>query len=209
MRPYFVQNNNVNNKISSCPPEDQKPRALPTVWKHLLYTEVCVQLTPYFFRTTTLNTLGYLNVAGDVWCVRSVIILIHLFVNIKFRDGSTNLYKDLLYKISSELVQRFLLIFLENPNSYVGVFAINVYISCQPCSSVGIVSGYGLDDRVIEVRSPVEAKGFFSNLCVQTGSGPHPACCTTGTGGPFSGGKARPVRDADHSPPSSAEVKND
>jgi hypothetical protein len=30
-----------------------------------------------------------------------------------------------------------------------------------------------------------------------------------GTGGPFLGGKARPGRDADHSPPSSAEVKNE
>jgi hypothetical protein len=30
-----------------------------------------------------------------------------------------------------------------------------------------------------------------------------------GTGGPFPGGKARPGRDADHSPPSSAEVKNE
>jgi hypothetical protein len=28
-------------------------------------------------------------------------------------------------------------------------------------SSVSIVSGYGLDDRAIEVRSPAEAKGFF------------------------------------------------
>jgi hypothetical protein len=28
-------------------------------------------------------------------------------------------------------------------------------------------------------------------------------------GGPFPGGKARPGRDADHSPPSSAEVKNE
>jgi hypothetical protein len=28
---------------------------------------------------------------------------------------------------------------------------------------------------------------------------PHPASCTTGTCGPFSGGKARPERDADHS----------
>jgi hypothetical protein len=32
---------------------------------------------------------------------------------------------------------------------------------CQPGSSVSIVSGYGLDDRAIEVRSPAEAKGFF------------------------------------------------
>jgi hypothetical protein len=28
-------------------------------------------------------------------------------------------------------------------------------------SSVSIVSGYGLDDPRIEVRSPAEAKGFF------------------------------------------------
>jgi hypothetical protein len=30
-----------------------------------------------------------------------------------------------------------------------------------------------------------------------------------GTGGPFPGAKARPGRDADHSPPSSAEVENE
>jgi hypothetical protein len=52
-------------------------------------------------------------------------------------------------------------------------------------------------------------KNFFSNLCVQTGSGAHPASCTMGTGGPFPKDKARPGRDADHSPPSSAEVKNE
>jgi hypothetical protein len=28
-------------------------------------------------------------------------------------------------------------------------------------SSVDIMSGYGLDDRAIEVQSPAEAKGFF------------------------------------------------
>jgi hypothetical protein len=40
-----------------------------------------------------------------------------------------------------------------------------------------------------------------------TGSGDHSASCPMGTGGPFPGGKARSGRDADHSPPSSAEVK--
>jgi hypothetical protein len=50
---------------------------------------------------------------------------------------------------------------------------------------------------------------FLSSLYVQTGSGAHSAPCTMGTGGPFPGGKARPGRDADHSPPSSAEVKNE
>jgi hypothetical protein len=71
------------------------------------------------------------------------------------------------------------------------------------------MSGYGVDDRAIEVRSPVEAKGFFfSSLCIQTVSVAHLASCTMGTGGPFPGAKARPVRDADSSPPSSTEVRN-
>jgi hypothetical protein len=71
------------------------------------------------------------------------------------------------------------------------------------------VSDYGLDDRAIGVRSPAGANDFSSILCVQIGSGAHPCCCTMGTEGPFLGGKARPGRDADHSPPSSAEVENE
>jgi hypothetical protein len=82
-------------------------------------------------------------------------------------------------------------------------------ISVHPFGSVSIVSDYGLDDRAIGVRSPAGAEDFSSSLCVQTGSGTHPASCTTGTGGPFPGGKARPGRDADHSSPSSAEVVNE
>jgi hypothetical protein len=65
------------------------------------------------------------------------------------------------------------------------------------------VSDYGLDDRAIEVRSPTGAD-FSSSPCVQTGSGAHPAFYPMSTGG-----KARPGRDADHSPSSSAEVKNE
>jgi hypothetical protein len=70
------------------------------------------------------------------------------------------------------------------------------------CGSSGsIVSDYGLDDWVIEVRSPTVAEDFSSSPCVQTGSEVHPASYPMGTGGPFPGGKARPERDADHSPP--------
>jgi hypothetical protein len=70
-------------------------------------------------------------------------------------------------------------------------------------SSGSIVSDYGLDDRAIEVRSPTEAEDFSSSPCVQTSSGAHPASYPMG---PFPGGKARPGRDADHSPPL-ADVK--
>jgi hypothetical protein len=43
-------------------------------------------------------------------------------------------------------------------------------------------------------------KHFSSSLCVQTGSGAHPASCTMGTGGPLPGAKARPERDAVYHP---------
>jgi hypothetical protein len=62
-------------------------------------------------------------------------------------------------------------------------------------------------DWTAGVRSPTEAEDFFSTLCVQTGSDAHTASCIVGTGGSLSGSKARPGRDANHSPPSSAEVK--
>jgi hypothetical protein len=64
-------------------------------------------------------------------------------------------------------------------------------------------------DWTVGVRSPTEEEDFSSNLCVQTGSGAHPVSYTMGTGGSVPGGKARPGRDADHSPPSSAEVKKE
>jgi hypothetical protein len=41
---------------------------------------------------------------------------------------------------------------------------------------------------------------FSSDLCVQTGSGAHPASCTMGTVSQFPGGKERSRRDAGHSP---------
>ena len=65
-------------------------------------------------------------------------------------------------------------------------------------SSVGIVTGYGLDGPRIEPRW----KARFSTH-VQTGPGAHPASCTMGTDS-FPGDKERPGRDADPLPPSSA-----
>jgi hypothetical protein len=50
------------------------------------------------------------------------------------------------------------------------------------------------------VRSPTEAEDFLSSLCIQTGSGAHPASRPVGTEGSFSRGKARLQCDADHSP---------
>jgi hypothetical protein len=47
---------------------------------------------------------------------------------------------------------------------------------------------------------------FHMATVVQTGSGVHPTSYTMGAGGSFPGVK-RPGREADHSPPTSAEVK--
>jgi hypothetical protein len=80
----------------------------------------------------------------------------------------------------------------------------------EPGTSVSIVSGYGLDDREIKVRSSAEAKGFFLLAFVSsTALRPTQPPVQWGTGGPFHGVKARPGRDADHSHPSSAEIGNE
>jgi hypothetical protein len=66
--------------------------------------------------------------------------------------------------------------------------------------------GYGLDDRGSRVQSPAGAGTSSLHHRVQNGSGAHAASYPMGTRSSFPGVK-RPGREADHSPPSSAEVK--
>jgi hypothetical protein len=56
-------------------------------------------------------------------------------------------------------------------------------------SSVGTVTGYRLDDRIIGVRFPAGAGNFSLRHRVQTKPGAHPASYPMGTGGSFPGGK--------------------
>jgi hypothetical protein len=63
-------------------------------------------------------------------------------------------------------------------------------------------------DWTILVQSPAEAKDFFFSH-VQTRFEAHPASYLMCTGVPFPGGKTWPGHDADHSLPSSFEVKNE
>jgi hypothetical protein len=56
------------------------------------------------------------------------------------------------------------------------------------------------------VRFPAEAGNFSIHHRIQNGSGAHPASYPIGTGA-LSVGVKRPGREADHSPPSNAEVK--
>jgi len=60
---------------------------------------------------------------------------------------------------------------------------------------------YGLDDRGSRARVPAGA-GFSLHHPIQTGCGAHPASYPIGDSFPV------PRREADHSPPSIAEVKN-
>jgi hypothetical protein len=72
--------------------------------------------------------------------------------------------------------------------------------------SVSIVYDYRMYDRG---SIPGRGEGFFPVASVQTSSEAHPASCLMSTRSPFPGGKARPGRDADYPPSSSAEVKNE
>jgi hypothetical protein len=63
-----------------------------------------------------------------------------------------------------------------------------------------------VDDLSSTVRFPAGDRNFSLNHRVQNGSGAHPASYPMGTRGSFPGGKAAGC-EADHLPPSSAEVK--
>jgi len=75
-------------------------------------------------------------------------------------------------------------------------------LSIEPEQLNGIALGYGVDDRGFEF-----GQGNFSiHHSVQAGSGAHSTSYIMDNGDLFLGVK-RPVLDADHSPPSSAEAK--
>ena len=80
----------------------------------------------------------------------------------------------------------------------IAVFCHTLRHLSGPGSSVGIATGYGLVGPGIESRWGQD----FPHLS-RPGPGAHSASCTMGTGS-FPGGKERPGRDADPSPPSSA-----
>jgi hypothetical protein len=74
-------------------------------------------------------------------------------------------------------------------------------------SSVGIATGYGLDDQEGGggSSSPFRVRNFLFSISSRP-AWVHPTSYKMGTGGSFLGLK-RQGREADHSPPTSAEVK--
>jgi hypothetical protein len=81
------------------------------------------------------------------------------------------------------------------------LFKLPLRISRSRGSVVGTATGYGMDDRGIGVRVPVEAIILSSPRRLDRIWGP-PSLLSNGLPG-----VKRPVRDAEHSPPTSAEVK--
>jgi hypothetical protein len=73
-------------------------------------------------------------------------------------------------------------------------------------SSVGIATGYGLDDQGVAFRVPVGSRIFSSRRRPDRLWGP-PSLLSNGYRVFFPGLK-RPGREDDHSPPTSVEVKN-
>jgi hypothetical protein len=85
----------------------------------------------------------------------------------------------------------------------------NVQFSITSTISIIYIIIIYTTDWTTMVRSWADAKDSSSSLCVQISSEPYPASCAMGAGGTFPGAKARPGRDADHSPQSSAKVENE
>jgi hypothetical protein len=81
------------------------------------------------------------------------------------------------------------------------IIVIIVIIAAQSVQRLG----YVMDDPGSRVRFPAGAGNFFLHHRVQNGSGAHLAPYPIGV---LSLGVKWPGREVDHSPPSSAEVKN-
>jgi hypothetical protein len=79
-----------------------------------------------------------------------------------------------------------------------------VYVSRG--GAVGIATGYGLDDRGVGVRVPVASRILVSPYRPDRLSGP-PTSYPMDTGGLFPPGVKRQRREADHSLPTSSEVR--
>jgi hypothetical protein len=124
------------------------------------------------------------------------------------RNTKDHQFEHLLYKIRTDVFKKECVMVVVHDCITYKIQRHRTFTRSRGSSS-SIVSDYGLDDRAIEVRSPTGAGDFSPSPCIQTGSGAHLGSYPMGTGGSFPGGKARPGRDADHSPPSSAEVKNE
>jgi hypothetical protein len=131
----------------------------------------------------------------------------------------TSLHPSLVYGIlllpSNESSERGCLVFPKDlclwvSHTFLSTHVLKYILLIQIFFGVGIAQRYStwLWAAWLGVRVPVGAGNILPRYRVQTGSGGHPASYPIGIRGYFPGVK-RPECEADHSPPSSDEVKNE
>jgi hypothetical protein len=84
------------------------------------------------------------------------------------------------------------------------ILLYNIYLGMSRDSTVSITTGYGLDDRGVGVRVPIGSRIFFTSSRPALGPIQPPIQWVTGALIPE---VKRQGREADHSPPTSVEVK--
>jgi hypothetical protein len=89
--------------------------------------------------------------------------------------------------LKSEVISRF-----TRKSMTINIFDLHTFNVRSQDRVVGIVTGYGMDDRGVGARVPV-GEEFSLLRVVQTGSGAHPTSYQMGNGGSFPGGKAAEV----------------
>jgi hypothetical protein len=121
---------------------------------------------------------------------------------------------DFLFQISTKSAQLRSNCFMQADLSEVMVlichvcfilFLFSPYAAKSRDSPVGVALGYGLDDRGYRVRFPEGAGNFFSSPPRPERLWGPPKPLIQWVPGALSLGVKRPGREADHSPPSSAE----
>jgi hypothetical protein len=83
-------------------------------------------------------------------------------------------------------------------------FKLLLWVTHEPYGAADIASGYGLDDRGVEARVQVGSRAYSTSCRPTLGSTQPPIQWVLAA---LSPGIKRPGREADHSPPASAEVK--
>jgi hypothetical protein len=133
-----------------------------------------------------LNVVGGQHITVSWRCKSNLDYTIKIHTWIPSRSFISDCFTELLYHSFWATVEYNAFC---DPTS-TALFHYVIFLRKSHDSSVGIALGYGLDDWGSRVWFPAGAGNFSLHLCVQNGSGAHPASCPVGTRGSFPEGKA-------------------